>query len=232
VVDGVTHEHQIRFYEQFAEGKTRGVWVELLGGDTRALELEYQQRAAVEVSFSAYDAMAFFDTVIEHRKRTLWLERRLLLRAPNKICVVQQRKDGRVWVPDGCQINSRLARFTGNAEDDRSATIIPGRVWDLSASGASFICPLDPMLIALKQDERLELEVEYSSFKVSRAASVCYARPLSMRSVRLGVQFLKDSPGAEPADEQEMRKLLQELESFNARTQLYDQSMEKERLAG
>ena len=236
VVDGLIHEHQIRFLQHHVEGKSRGVWAEFLGGDTRALDMEYHNKAAVEVSFSAHAAMAFFDTVIDDKKRTLFFERRLLLRAPNKICVVQQRKDGRVWVPEDCLINTRLSRMTtpdadAEDQDDRSATIIPGRICDLSASGASFICPLDPMLAALKQGERLDLQMEYCGARVSRAAAVCYARPLSMRSARLGIQFIKDPTGAEAPDEPDLRKLILELESFNARVRLYENSMGKDRLA-
>jgi hypothetical protein len=234
VVDGVIHEHQIRFRQQHVEGKFRGVWVEFLGGDTRALKMEYRNRSAVEVSFSVHAAMAFFDTLIEQHKRTFWMERRLLLRAPNQICVVQQRKDGRVWVPDDALINTRLSRLSVPDADDhdaRSATIIPGRICDLSASGASFICPLDPMLAALKQGEKLDLQMDYSGARVSRAAAVCYARPLSMRSARLGIQFIKDPANAESSDEPDLRRIIQELESFNARVRLYESSMGKDRLA-
>jgi hypothetical protein len=226
LLNGATHEHQIRFMRYADKPEGRGVWVEVLEGDRRALELEYRQKTAVEVSFSAEDAMAFFDTVIEQRQTTLiFRERRLLLRAPNKISVVQQRKDGRVWVPERTMLKSRLSKHTVD-QDDQSATIIPGRVWDLSLSGASFICPTDPMLIGLRQDERLELELEYpGGIKINRTAGVCYARPLSMRSVRLGVQFVKGEGQAE-VDDAELRRLLQELEAVKARAQLYDDTLE------
>jgi hypothetical protein len=231
VVDGATHEHQLRFLRHATQDEGRGVWAEVLGGDKRALELEYRQKTGVEVSFSADDAMAFFDTLIEYRQTTLlFRERRLLLRAPNKISVVQQRKDGRVWVPDQTRLTSRLSKVTIE-HDNQTATIIPGRVWDLSLSGASFICAVDPMLAGLRQDERLELELEYpGNLKIAKTASVCYARPLSMRSVRLGVQFVKD-PAQPETDDTDMKRLLQELESAVARAQLYDQTLE-EKLVG
>ena len=230
VVNDVTHDHQIRFIRHGDAGENKGVWVEFLAGDASALELEYRQKTPVEVSFSAGDAMAFFDTVIERRKSTLlWRERRLLLRAPNRISVLQQRKDGRAWVPDNFDLRSQLAKVTDGADGDRSATLINGRVWDISLSGASLVCPADPALIGLRQEERLQFELTHLVTRVKLNAAVCYARPLSRQSVRLGVQFVKeDGSIPTPAEvDPNLQKLLTELRSFRARSELYDLTVAK-----
>jgi hypothetical protein len=225
-VDGITHEHQIRFLRPAADNETNGVWVELIAGDKRALELEFRQKVGVEVSFSLEDAMLFFDSVIEHRRLSLLFTRYLLLRAPNKMSVVQQRKDGRVWVPDNCPLLSRLAKVTVESPDHHSEAIIPGRVWDLSISGASMICPVNPNHVALRQDEKLQFAVQFEKLRVDRVASVCYARPLSSRSVRVGLQFVDtDSPALLPGDNEKgispMQLLLNELQAANSRWKLY-----------
>ena len=233
-VDGVNHDHQVRFLRGSHPGEANGVWVEVLGGDRRALDLEFEQKVGVEVSFSVDSATMFFDSVIEHRRRTLpWFERHLLLRAPCKMSVVQQRKDGRVWVPENCGLRSRLARVTVDDPDQRSEAIIPGQVWDLSLSGASMICPLNPSHMGLRQEERLEFTIEFGKLKVDRVSGVCYARPLSARSVRLGLQFVDtDSPATQPmpgndAGVTPMQLLLNEIRAANMRYEMYGERMSK-----
>ena len=230
-VDGVSHEHQIRFLRPAAENESNGVWVELIAGDKRALELEYRQKVGVEVSFSLDDAMLFFDSVIEQRRMSLLFTRYLLLRAPDKMSVVQQRKDGRVWVPENCGLRSRLCKVTVES-DQHTETILPGQVWDLSISGASMICPVNPNHVGLRQDERLQFSVEFEKLRVDRVASVCYARPLSSRSVRLGLQFVdNDSPALLPGKNEKgispMQQLLNEVQAASTRAKLYGSSVAK-----
>ena len=49
-VDGINHEHQVRFLRGSMPGEANGIWIEALSGDFRALELEYRQKVGVEVS--------------------------------------------------------------------------------------------------------------------------------------------------------------------------------------
>jgi PilZ domain len=223
-IGGVSHEHQVRFVG-LDDGDAGAVRASLVVGDRRTLDEQHRLKGGVEVSFSVEDAMLFFDSVIERCDRERLFGRRVLLRAPDKMSVVQQRKDGRVWVPEDCDLISRLAKIDPRFPTPRPENVIPGRVWDLSLSGASMICPVGPAQVGLRQEEQLEFLLQFGDIEVARIASVCYARPLSSRSVRLGLQFTDaQSPALQPGQNEKgispMERLLNELEAAAARRKI------------
>jgi hypothetical protein len=191
-------------------------WAEVLEGDKRLMRRLAKSGALVEMSFNWAYSSVFFDTkVLENRKR-FFKPRRLLMSNPEKLTVIERRKDGRERVPDNLNV---VACITRAQESERQAQVVT-RVWDLSPTGASLICPPSEELLAIKPGERLSIALQFEKMQRTLEVHHRYTQPLSSSSVRLGVQFVEHD-ATNPAVMELYQRLLDDLKKYRIRGGLH-----------
>jgi hypothetical protein len=152
----------------------------------------------VEVAFCLNHTRHAFRTQIVRRNKHFWLTETmlfnaLLLRGPVEVYPAERRAHARFQVPDGSQIFAQVscpgALFPVNV-----------RPWDLSASGISFMCPRENVVMALKPGNVIDLKLIYRGRPISSKASVRFSRFITERVIKTGAQFDSESMDLESRD--------------------------------
>jgi len=209
---GTTRRVYVRFTPIDGEATQDGFWTNVLEDRDHILDDLIRTAATVEVSFNTDQASVFFDSVPIRRRRQ-WFGRQVLMRHPDQLTLVERRKDSREPIPDDIEVPAILVR---GGEGGESYCEIGARVWDLSATGASFLCRADQPLPKLETGEPLAISLIYHGAEHRLNACHRYTQRLSSSSVRLGVQFnAQDS--VDPSALARFRQLLEDLESLRIR---------------
>lgn len=209
---GTTHQIHVRFAGGGKEDGQDGFWSMVIEGDADVLEWLVRAHATIEVSFNTEQASVFFDSALL-KKRKQWFSQRVFMKRPEQVNVIERRKDNREQVPDDVEVAARITR-----PDDSTSPVceLVARVWDVSPTGASFLCRADQPLPKLAVGEPLAITLIFNGAEHRVTAHHRYTQRLSSSSVRLGVQFnLEDK--VDPALAARFRQLVEDLQSLRIR---------------
>ena len=197
---------QVRFVALASD--EAGVWAQPVQSHWSEINFAIAGGLQVDVSVSLDRVRHTFRTTIARRDQQLWVNEKFtvdafLLRAPREIRVEERRTAPRYMVPDGGTIFAQLTRPT-----DAHASV-EARPWDLSASGAGFVCPYDASLLRMQPGDSLDVLIHYRGRNINTPAEVCFSRALSGRVLKLGVRF--KTSGMDEASAANLRELLDDL---------------------
>jgi len=206
IVDRPGAVWQVRFVAICNE--EAGIWAQPTLSHWTEINYAMANRCEVEVAVSIDRVRHTFRTTIARRDPRLWINQVLtvdafLLRAPRDIRVEERRTTARYMVPDGGTIFARLTRPAP------AHPTVEVRPWDLSATGAGFVCPYDQHLLRMKPGDTLEVLIHYRGKNINTPAEICFSRALSGRVLKLGVRFKPD--GMDDASAANLRELLDDL---------------------
>lgn len=209
---GAMHQLGVRFTGEGNQDGVQGFWGQLVKGNGELVDWLIKAAATVEVSFNTEKSSVFFDSALLLKQRQ-WFRERVLLKKPEQLTIVERRKDNRELVPEDVEINAQISR----AEQANGPTCdLSARVFDLSPTGASFLCRADQPLPKLEDGEPLSVRFLWSGNEHRAAAWHRHTQRLSSSTVRLGVQF--DLKGAVDFTSQaRFRALLEQLHSVGIR---------------
>jgi c-di-GMP-binding flagellar brake protein YcgR len=206
---GVTHQITLRFAQEARQADQDGFWSDVLRGDSQWLEWLINAKATVEVSFNSPWSSVFFDSAVLAQR----VRRRVpqaFLSKPQRLSIVQRRQDNREPVPQDIEMVAQLTRI--NHQEGPPCELV-ARVFDVSATGASFVCRADQPLPRLEIGEPLSILLVFNEVGHQVLASHRYTQRLSGTSVRIGVEFDKH----EAASAQKFQQYLADLEELRVR---------------
>lgn len=209
---GVTRQIEVRFAHETNEDGVDGFWAQMTDGSARLVDLLVRSQSTVEVAFNTASATVFFDSALLKRKRQ-WFKQQLLLRRPDQVSIVERRKGNRELVPHDVEVTGRI---TPTQQTQGTVCDIAARVWDVSPTGASFLCRADQPLPKMEVGEPLAITLVFNGAEHRMTACHRYTQRLSSSSVKLGVQFDAEA-GADPAVAARYQQLLEEVQSLNIR---------------
>jgi hypothetical protein len=206
IVDRPGAVWQVRFVA--ISNQEAGVWAQPTLSHWTEINYAMANGCEVEVAVSIERVRHTFRTTIARRDQRLWINDTFavdafLLRAPRDIRVEERRAQARYMVPDGGTI---FAQLTRPANERPTVEVRP---WDLSATGAGFVCPYDQHLLRMKPGDTLDVLIHYRGKNINTPAEVCFSRALSGRVLKLGVRFKPD--GMDEASAANLRELLDDL---------------------
>jgi c-di-GMP-binding flagellar brake protein YcgR len=176
---------QVRFLAR--EPIQGGIWVEPLGDSQAPLDSVIARGLPVEVALCQNHARHAFRTTIVRRNKHFWLSETmmfnaLLLKGPVQLFPAERRANPRYQVPDGSHILAEI-------HCPGSFTPVRVRPWDLSAGGASFLCPRESTVTALKPGDTLKLKITHRNQSISAEGPVRFTRFLTDRIIKTGLHF-------------------------------------------
>jgi hypothetical protein len=177
----LTHRISVRFAGDEPTEEHLGFWARIVEGEPGVLHNLIETGSTLEVSFRTQTASIFFDTIPLRERRKLF-SHRVLLRYPDHITIIERRKDSRETVAEEIVIEARM-------QPEGDATQWIGRLWDISPTGASFLCGTNPPPPKLALDDPLSIALSFNHAERKLIALHRYTQPLSSSTVRLGVQF-------------------------------------------
>lgn len=209
---GVTHQIEVRFDAETREDGVDAFWARMTDGSARLVDLLVRSQSTVEVAFNTASATVFFDSSLLKRKRQ-WFKHQLLLKRPEQLSIVERRKGNRELVPHDVEVTGRI---TPTQQTQGTVCDIAARVWDVSPTGASFLCRTDQPLPKMEAGEALTITLMYRGSEHRMTACHRYTQRLSSSSVKLGVEF-DAAAAADPAVTARYQQLLEEIQSLNIR---------------
>ena len=183
-----------------------GIWTQLVCGEPARLDRIQALQAPLEAVFQNGSTQISFETAIIRRQKLFLRGSRLLIGWPTHLRVIERRKSVRERVPDHRPITASLqlpGRLLGPPQ-------VSCRVYDLSASGAAFLCPPGSRIPALQPGQTLQVCVTLAGVEHHLEVQHRNTRILPDGAVRLGVEFAPDTAGDSLASA-ELQKLLDEL---------------------
>ena len=209
---GVTHQIQVCFIEESTEANLDGVWARMTGGSPKLLNWLLQSQSTIEVAFNTETATVFFDSSLLKQKRQ-WFTRCLLLKRPEQLSIVERRKGNRELIPRDVEVHGRI---TPVQQTEGTVCEIAARVWDVSPTGAAFLCRADQPLPKMAVGEPLSITLTYNGSEHKMTACHRYTQRLSSSTVKLGVQSSTDG-AADPEAAARYQQMLEEIQSLNIR---------------
>lgn len=176
-----------------AEGEAngdRGIWSELARGDAALLERMTAGQAPVQVTFDAGRISVTFDTSLMTKRRKLFGNNQVLLGWPARLVIRERRRSERVTVPNSVSIPTRLIRADGLPAQDGD---LPLTLLDLSATGASLLCPATAPPIKLQPRERLEICMLLRGAEHWIHACHRHTKVMPDGRARIGIEFAPDT---------------------------------------
>ena len=177
-----------------------GMWAQVMGERPRELDVLIREQTPVESVFYLADGRYAFATSVLRRVPGLWLTERVAVHAvelqvPDLVQPTPRRHDPRMLV---CG-NGIVGELSAPERDggDGGLRMVSRQLWDVSSVGASFICMLGQSLPPVPPpgggDEPPPLTVDMRLFgrTYRMLARACYVRWLSLKTARVGVQFLQ-----------------------------------------
>src|SRR5687767_11878553 len=107
---GGTQQLPVRLLAECDEAGGEGIWAQLEPEAVALVAPMLQSGQTVELTFSTTDAKVYFDTAVLKKNRNFWFNRTVLLRLPESVTVLEQRKSAREWVPEEVPLPSLLFR--------------------------------------------------------------------------------------------------------------------------
>lgn len=182
-----------------------GIWVQITATPAAAASAATDQLATdntpVTASFVHDGARFLFDTTVARRDKHHWLTDTLyvdalLLVFPDEVTSPEHRRARRHRISDSVGgIHATLYRAGDNGEPAE----VPGVLWDLSAGGASFVCPTAKAANELPAKKPLVVALNFRGRRILLLAYRTHARQLSGRSARLGLRFDFSRPTSAPS---------------------------------
>ena len=203
---------QIRLLVAEKQHGDEGIWVELLRGETRRVDQLIAAQALVEVSFISGPMRVFFETTILSRRHAFMRGERLMLAWPLRLRVSERRGGDRERVPREVDVAACLQLGDG-------ADPMPLYVWDLSPTGASFLCPPGKRPPKFGPSQRLHVTLTFWGEDHSIVVCHRHTQTLAGGRVRVGVEFEEKAPG-KPDIPPPLIKLLEDLKSSRIRSTL------------
>lgn len=204
------HQLPIRFSPEPVGKEADAFWCHVPDARARLLKQLAEANAVAEISFTTPEAHVFFDTSVVARRRG-WFARALLLRRPQLITVVERRQGGgREMIPEELELPAVLRP---KSPAGQPAATFRGRVWDISRTGASFLCRSNQPIPTLPQGEGLSAVFHISKARHTLHGTHRYTQRLSAATVRIGMQF--DTPI--PVDGSACHPLTQFIEDMKGR---------------
>ena len=187
-----------------------GFYAELHGSAGSLIDDLINQFIPVEVCFRTDVARVYFDTLILKKKKHFWLNKQVIFKYPANVQALEQRNSDREYIPDHIHILARLACYAPGAT---TMSEFDCRAMDLSPGGASLICPTDRTLATLEPGQPLRVAISFDGrAPICLKAQHRYTQHLSTNSLRVGLQFDKES--ASPQTATAFQQLLSELETL------------------
>ena len=205
-----TRQWPIRF---LAVESDQGLWVQVTDERCGSLNPFVAAETELQVHIHLERQRYTFRTPALRRNKHYWLNESvmldaLLLQMPAEVTTDDRRARARLLVPDS---SSAFAQIICP-----SSPAIQVKPWDISASGASFLCSYNPVLAAIKPGQQVGFVINYHSRKFSGSGTVCMTRPLTGRVTKMGIQFVEDSLDA--TAKQALEFLLGELSRLDVLT--------------
>jgi hypothetical protein len=110
---------------------------------------------------------------------------------------MERRHFPRLLVSDSPQLRSELLLVTGEPQERLR---LVGSLWDVSESGASFVCPWRSALLDLPPGQPMELIVRYENLSLHLDAELRHTRCVSGKAIVLGMHFRRTRTSAESLD--------------------------------
>jgi hypothetical protein len=220
MIDGQRHTLTTRPVRVLDDG-TDGFWAHVGETPRDLLEEIAKQLPECEANFVVRRVRYQFATAVLKRDKHFWLNDQMmldaiLLRAPEQLSQVQERRSARHPVSDGSGVSADLFRYTPRwqgGELKQHPTPVKAKLRDLSLHGAGFICAFDRQLAELKPGDRIGCVVNFNGTKTPLLGTLRQVRTVSSRAIHLGVSF---NPPANAADReagiQSIAPIVQELE--------------------
>jgi hypothetical protein len=126
-----------------------------------------------------------FQTTILSTTRALWLSETVsaegwLISRPAGLTMAEQRRVPRVTLSDSA--GGVYGKLTGGGKE------ISSRMWDISATGASFVCMTDAGVNRMTGTRQV-VQVFASGKQIELPGRVVYVRALSSRTSRVGIEL-------------------------------------------
>lgn len=206
---GVTHQIALRLAQPDRYGGQEGFWGDVVRGDSQWLDWLISAKATVEISFSTPWSSVFFDGAVLAKRERKRLQQAFVAN-PQKMSIVQRRQDNREPIPDDIEMVAQLTRV--NHQGGPPCELV-ARVFDVSATGASFICRADQPLPRMEIGEPLSILLVFNEVGHQVVGSHRYTQRLSSTSVRIGVEFDKQ----ETSSARKFQQYLADLQELRVR---------------
>lgn len=173
-----------------------GIWVQLPeeAGGTALAELT---KAASCIGWFCQDRARYaFDTRVLKRDKHFWMNDEvmfdaLLLAGPEELREEDVRSAARYPVSEGSGVSGQLFRMTPATSPGKKLESIPvpGRLFDLSLTGAGFWCGFDPALAKVRQGEPLAFVLQFRGARIPLLAKLMHIDRVTDRTVRIGMSL-------------------------------------------
>lgn len=177
-------------------------------GDAQLLDPMVVDGRPLEVSFTTPSARVFFDSIPLKRERK-WFRHRLLLRWPEQLTVVERRSGGREPVGDDMPLVGMLSARLSGAN-------LRGRLFDLSHTGAAFLCPIHPDLPKPIVGEGYAVILTHPEQEYRFNATCRHVQHLSSSSLKVGMEFRADKD-LDPPSLARFKRMLEDMEASRIR---------------
>jgi hypothetical protein len=214
--------HIARAIKLASEDPVDGIWVHLpdAGGGTALSELT---QAASCIGWFCQDGARYaFDTRVLKRDKHFWVNDdvmfdALLLAGPEELREEDVRSAERYTVSEGSGVSAQLFRMTpvSNPGKKLEAIPVPGRLFDLSLTGAGFWCGYDPALAKLRPGEPLALVLQFRGDRIPLLAKLMHIDRVTDRTVRIGLSITL-SPATAPGRVRALEQVIEELQRQQA----------------
>lgn len=173
-----------------------GIWVQLPeeAGGTALAELT---KAASCIGWFCQDGARYaFDSRVLKRDKHFWMNDEvmldaLLLAGPEELRDADVRSADRYTVSEGSGVSAQLFRVTPASTADRKlqSVPVPGRLFDLSLTGAGFWCGYDPALAKARPGEPLAFVLQFRGARIPLLARLMHIDRVTDRTMRIGLSL-------------------------------------------
>ncbi len=204
-----------KFVVESSDDAQPGIWIQPTTSSPANSKL-YEQLAAektpLTATFCDAGSKVLFQTAIAFRNKHYWLNDRivfeaLLIETPSELSTPEFRGGRRYRISDKGGIQGKLFRREGAVSKEIEATL-----WDLSRGGISFVCPMDKQLQNLPANEVFVAMLNFRGKRITMPARFAHARPLSSRTLRVGMRFDFSNPATESMKD-DLERMCKELEA-------------------
>jgi hypothetical protein len=206
---------------RLSEGnETDGLWVQLPDEKPALLAQLAKAQPQCKASCCINTVRYTFDTSVLKRDPHHWLTDSividsLLLRGPAQIEEQQQRRAERYIISDSSGVSAKL--FCAGPVDLKTGkpqlVEVPGKLRDLSMTGACFLSPLNQQLLTLGSGTPLVFIVQFKQKQTTLVAKTAYVSKISNRNLRIGIHFQQRTDAKlQAASTEELQAVIRELQ--------------------
>jgi hypothetical protein len=197
-----------------------GIWVQLPEEKPAMLAQLAKAQPKCQASCCINNIRYTFDTSVVRRDPHLWLTDTividsLLLQWPTEIQEQQQRRAERYIISDGTGVSAKLyLPGPPNGTTGKPQLVeVPGKLRDLSMTGACFLSPLNQQLLMLGPGTVMVFVLQFRQKQTTLIAKAAYMSKISNRNIRIGLHF-QQRPDAQlqSAATEELQAIIKELQ--------------------